>query len=132
MPRDYPRDLVGYGAYPPDPRRPREARLALNFVMNYEEGSEYSVPDGDGFSEATLTEAAIWPPSLCSITAAASASGGACGFSGSVPRICHGSILPDTGLSNIHFPVDESQRSRHHGHPRHRSTCGAGGRFADQ
>ena len=54
----YPRDLVGYGANPPNPRWPREARLALNFVMNYEEGSEYSVPDGDGFSEATLTEAA--------------------------------------------------------------------------
>jgi len=55
---DNPRDLVGYGAHPPNPRWPREARLALNFVMNYEEGSEYSVPDGDGFSEATLTEAA--------------------------------------------------------------------------
>ena len=58
MANDSPRDLVGYGAHPPDPRWPREARLALNFVMNYEEGSEYSVPDGDGFSEATLTEAA--------------------------------------------------------------------------
>ena len=58
MANDNPRDLVGYGAHPPNPRWPREARLALNFVMNYEEGSEYSVPDGDGFSEATLTEAA--------------------------------------------------------------------------
>lgn len=57
MANSYPRDLVGYGANPPDPRWPRNARLALNFVMNYEEGSEYSVPDGDGFSEATLTEA---------------------------------------------------------------------------
>lgn len=53
----YPRDLVGYGANPPHPRWPNGARLALNFVMNYEEGSEYSVLDGDGFSEATLTEA---------------------------------------------------------------------------
>jgi allantoinase len=57
MADDYPRDLVGYGANPPNPRWPGQARLALNFVMNYEEGSEYSVPDGDGFSEATLTEA---------------------------------------------------------------------------
>ncbi|RPI05837.1 MAG: allantoinase PuuE [Zetaproteobacteria bacterium] len=53
----YPRDLVGYGPNPPHPRWPNGARLALNFVVNYEEGSEYSVPDGDGFSEATLTEA---------------------------------------------------------------------------
>jgi putative urate catabolism protein len=53
----YPRDLVGYGPNPPHPRWPDGARLALNFVMNYEEGSEYSVPDGDSFSEATLTEA---------------------------------------------------------------------------
>ena len=53
---DYPRDLVGYGAHPPDPQWPGGARLAVNFVMNYEEGSEYSVPDGDGFSEASLTE----------------------------------------------------------------------------
>jgi len=58
MTTDYPRDLVGYGANPPHPRWPDGARLAVNFVMNYEEGSEYSVPDGDGFSEATLTEAA--------------------------------------------------------------------------
>ena len=35
------RDLVGYGANPPDPQWPGGARLALNFVMNYEEGSEY-------------------------------------------------------------------------------------------
>ena len=52
----YPRDLIGYGANPPDPKWPNDARLALNFVMNYEEGSEYSVQDGDGRSEATLTE----------------------------------------------------------------------------
>lgn len=48
----YPRDLIGYGPNPPHPNWPGGARLALNFVMNYEEGSEYSVPDGDGFSEA--------------------------------------------------------------------------------
>ena len=56
MAGDYPRDLIGYGRTPPDPQWPNGARLAVNFVMNYEEGSEYSIPDGDGFSEASLTE----------------------------------------------------------------------------
>jgi putative urate catabolism protein len=50
------RDLVGYGGNPPHPHWPGEARIAVNFVMNYEEGSEYNAQD-DGFSEATLTEA---------------------------------------------------------------------------
>lgn len=52
----YDRDLVGYGANPPDPRWPNGARLAVNFVMNYEEGSEPSVQDGEGYSETGLTE----------------------------------------------------------------------------
>lgn len=52
----YDRDLIGYGAHPPDPKWPGEARLALNFVMNYEEGSEPSVQDGEGFTETGLTE----------------------------------------------------------------------------
>ncbi|MBH68548.1 MAG: chitin deacetylase [Rhodospirillaceae bacterium] len=54
--KTYPRDLVGYADTPPDPKWPNSARLAINFVINYEEGSEYSIPDGDGFSEASLTE----------------------------------------------------------------------------
>jgi allantoinase len=57
MPTIYDRDLVGYGANPPDPKWPSGARLAVNFVMNYEEGSEPSVQDGEGFSETRLTEA---------------------------------------------------------------------------
>ena len=52
------RDFHGYGAHPPDPRWPGGARIAVNFVMNYEEGSEPSVGDGEGFSEWALTEAA--------------------------------------------------------------------------
>jgi allantoinase len=56
MPEQHGRDLIGYGATPPDPKWPGGARLALNFVINYEEGSEYSIADGDGFSEVTLTE----------------------------------------------------------------------------
>ena len=50
------RDMIGYGASPPDPKWPGGARLALQIVMNYEEGSEYSIPDGDGVSETYLTE----------------------------------------------------------------------------
>ena len=50
-----PRDLIGYAGKPPHPKWPGDARLAVNFVINYEEGSEYNAQD-DGFSEATLTE----------------------------------------------------------------------------
>jgi len=53
---DYPRDLIGYGENPPDPQWPGDARLAVQIVMNYEEGSEYSIPDGDESSETYLTE----------------------------------------------------------------------------
>jgi len=55
------RDLVGYADTPPDPRWPGGARLALNFVMNYEEGSEPSVQDGEGYTETALTEAPLDP-----------------------------------------------------------------------
>ena len=50
------RDFTGYAGKPPDPKWPGGARLAVQFVMNYEEGSEYSIPDGDEQSEAYLTE----------------------------------------------------------------------------
>jgi putative urate catabolism protein len=50
------RDLVGYGEHPPDPRWPNGARLALNFVLNYEEGGESSVLEGDAAAEAFLHE----------------------------------------------------------------------------
>ncbi len=50
------RDFVGYGANPPRVEWPGGARLALNFVVNYEEGSEYAIGDGDGRSESALTE----------------------------------------------------------------------------
>src|SRR5262245_32104374 len=53
---DYPRDLVGYGRTPPDPAWPGGARLALQIVMNYEEGGERSVLHGDAESEAFLQE----------------------------------------------------------------------------
>lgn len=50
------RDFVGYGAHPPQTHWPGEARLAVNFCINFEEGSEPSVPDGDENSEISLTE----------------------------------------------------------------------------
>src|SRR3982074_1725920 len=54
----YDRDLIGYGANPPDPKWPGGARVAINFVMNYEEGSGPSVQDGEGCTKTGLTEAA--------------------------------------------------------------------------
>ena len=50
------RDLVGYGARPPDPRWPGGARLALSFVLNYEEGGERTPLDGDPEAETFLQE----------------------------------------------------------------------------
>jgi len=53
---DYPRDLAGYGANPPKAKWPKGARIALQFVLNYEEGGESSVLHGDAASEAFLSE----------------------------------------------------------------------------
>ncbi|MGA2550671.1 MAG: allantoinase PuuE [Burkholderiaceae bacterium] len=52
----YPRDLVGYGAVPPHAHWPEDARIALQFVLNYEEGAENSVLHGDAASETFLSE----------------------------------------------------------------------------
>jgi len=52
----YPRDLAGYGPNPPDARWPGGARLALQLVLNYEEGGENCVLHGDSTSEAFLSE----------------------------------------------------------------------------
>ena len=58
MPLDpnYPRDLIGYGAAPPDPQWPDGARLAMQFVINYEEGAENTILHGDAASEPFLFE----------------------------------------------------------------------------
>jgi allantoinase len=58
------RDFIGYGPTPPDPSWPNGARLAVNFVLNHEEGSEPSYPDGDNVSEWGLTEAAPINPGV--------------------------------------------------------------------
>lgn len=52
----YPRDLIGYGANPPQANWPNGARLAVQFVLNYEEGGENCVLHGDAASEAFLSE----------------------------------------------------------------------------
>ena len=52
----YPRDMVGYGARTPDPKWPGSARIALQFVINYEEGAENSILHGDETSEVLLAE----------------------------------------------------------------------------
>jgi putative urate catabolism protein len=63
-PSDYPRDLRGYGRTTPDPRWPGNAVIAMQFVVNYEEGGESSILHGDPASEAFLSEimgAQAWP-----------------------------------------------------------------------
>lgn len=48
--RQMNRYSIGYGAHPPNPNCPNQARLAVNFVLNFNEGSEPSVPRGDASS----------------------------------------------------------------------------------
>nr|WP_231645733.1 allantoinase PuuE [Mycolicibacterium mengxianglii] len=54
--QDYPRDMVGYGANPPNPQWPGGANIAVQFVLNYEEGAENNVLHGDAGSEIFLSE----------------------------------------------------------------------------
>jgi allantoinase len=54
--QNYPRDLVGYGRHPPHPHWPGSARIAVQFVLNHEEGAENCVLDGDPASETFLSE----------------------------------------------------------------------------
>ena len=56
MTNSYPRDLRGYGPNPPNPRWPGGARLALQIVLNYEEGGENCILHGDSASESFLSE----------------------------------------------------------------------------
>ena len=53
---DYPRDLIGYNAHPPHAYWPDDARVAVQFVLNYEEGGENSILHGDPASEMFLSE----------------------------------------------------------------------------
>ncbi|ETW95378.1 MAG: chitin deacetylase [Candidatus Entotheonella factor] len=61
---DYPRDMIGYGRTTPQPHWPNGAQLAVQFVINYEEGGENCILHGDAASEAFLSEimgAEPWP-----------------------------------------------------------------------
>ncbi|WP_322867101.1 allantoinase PuuE [Aquicoccus sp. G2-2] len=60
----YPRNMIGYGPDAPDPQWPGKARVAVQFVLNYEEGGENCILHGDAASEAFLSDiagAAPWP-----------------------------------------------------------------------
>ena len=64
--KTYPRDMVGYGRTPPDAAWPEGAHIAVQFVVNYEEGGENCILHGDAASEAFLSEivgAQPWPGS---------------------------------------------------------------------
>ena len=60
----YPRDFRGHGPNAPDARWPGGAKIAVSFVLNYEEGGENNILHGDAQSEAFLSDipgAAPWP-----------------------------------------------------------------------
>ena len=87
---EYPRDLYGYGRNLPDSRWPGDARIAVQFVVNFEEGGENNILHGDGASEAFLSDvlgAQPWRGSAtpilnrCTNMVRAQASGGYGGFS---------------------------------------------------
>jgi putative urate catabolism protein len=59
---DYPRDMIGYGASPPHPHWPGGARIAVQFVVNYEEGGENCILHGDAAAEAFLSDIANAAP----------------------------------------------------------------------
>ena len=56
MIKKYPRDLVGYGSKSLKVKWPKNAKLALQFVLNYEEGAENNILHGDKYSETFLSE----------------------------------------------------------------------------
>jgi putative urate catabolism protein len=58
----YPRDMVGYGQHPPNLEWPGKARIAVQFVINYEEGGENCILHGDPASETFLSEIIGAPP----------------------------------------------------------------------
>src|SRR3954464_11141661 len=56
MSEPYPRDMIGYGAEPPNAHWPGEARIALQLVINYEEGAENAIFQDDPAAESFLSE----------------------------------------------------------------------------
>jgi peptidoglycan/xylan/chitin deacetylase (PgdA/CDA1 family) len=62
MTTTYPRDLIGYGRNTPDPKWPGGANVAVQFVVNYEEGGESSILDGDPSSERCCRKSSARSP----------------------------------------------------------------------
>ncbi|KAI9372840.1 hypothetical protein BJX61DRAFT_505466 [Aspergillus egyptiacus] len=60
----FDRDFKGYGESSIHPKWPNGAKIAVSFVINYEEGGEHSVLEGDGMSEPNLRENPMGPPSI--------------------------------------------------------------------
>ena len=56
MKKKYPRNMLGYGSNSPEVKWPNNSRIAVQFVLNYEEGAESSILHGDKFSEIFLSE----------------------------------------------------------------------------
>lgn len=61
---DFPRDLIGYGEHSFNPQWPNGAKIAVSFVINYEEGAEHTVLNGDVHSETHLWEAPGGTPKI--------------------------------------------------------------------
>ena len=66
----YPRNMIGYGADRPDAKWPGGAKIAVQFVLNYEEGGENNVLHGDQASEAFLSSSLTVHPSSITLFAA--------------------------------------------------------------
>jgi hypothetical protein len=106
----YPRDIYGYGRNPPDPRWPGDARIAVQFVVNVEEGGKNNIRHGDRASEAFLSDilgVQPWPgqrhaniESMYDMVRA-QASGGYGGFSPSA--LCQGA-----GVQKIWLHIKEA------------------------
>src|SRR3984957_17717578 len=117
------RDLTGYGAHPPNPNWPGNARLAVNFVLNFEEGSEPSIGDGDPASEWGLTEYGSTSPGVIGRDLAAEgmfAYGSPRGFLGGEapvrrarPAHDHLRLRPGIGAQPACRRRDQSRRPRH-------------------
>ena len=56
MKKKYPRNMLGYGSSPPKVKWPNNSKIAVQFVLNYEEGGENCVLHGDKYSETFLSE----------------------------------------------------------------------------
>jgi hypothetical protein len=109
---EYPRDLHGYGRNPPDSRWPGDARIAVQFVVNFEEGGENNILHGDGASEAFLSDVLGGQPwrgsatpilNRCTNMVRAQVSGGYGGFSSA--------FCQRTGVRKNMAPYQRSWRS---------------------